>query len=128
MTDYEKRQLLALAAKSIGATEYGGPDDCRAPGIVLLDGVPTHYDGHGEFGYAWNPLEDDADCARLAGVLEIDTHFRVVGGLRVEALPPGGPLVMQTYKTADERMQAWRYAVVRAAAEYQVRMNRGVKS
>jgi hypothetical protein len=63
MTD---REMLKLAARAIGATEYGGPDDCRPPGVVLLNGEPVHYEGRGEFGYAWAPHLDDGDALRLA--------------------------------------------------------------
>lgn len=76
MSTTNTNELLLLAAKAIGATEYGGIDDCRPPGIVLLNGVPTHYEGHGEFGYAWNPLEDDGDALRLAFALGIDILHR----------------------------------------------------
>ena len=115
MTNEQKRELLALAAKAAGLSVklwegFSGT-------MCAIDDV--------RHGRMWMPLDDDGDCARLAASVEIDTHFRVVGSLRVEALPPGGPLVVQTYASADERMLAWRLAVVRAAAEYYARMNRG---
>lgn len=115
MTNEEKRELLELAAKA-----------AETP-VSMVSGVLCVFD---EECYAkpWNPLDDDGDCARLAAAVEIDTHFRVVGGLHVEALPPGGPLVVQTYENADGRMLAWRLAVVRAAVEYYVRMNAGEKA
>lgn len=73
-------QMLLLAAKAIGATEYGGPDDCRPAGVVLLNGVPTEYEGRGEFGHAWNPLKDRGQCFELAVHLQLTVHNRQIAG------------------------------------------------
>lgn len=87
MTD---RELLELAAKAMGATEYGGLDDCRGPGVVLLDGVPTEYEGRGEFGYAWNPLNDRAQCFELMVQRRISLRVEdVAWGNRVEFIATG---------------------------------------
>lgn len=100
------RELLVLAAKAIGATEYGGPDDCRGPGIVLLNGLPTHYEGHGEFGYKWDPLTDDGDALRLAVQLNLLNDPRFLHERDV---------LMFTKNTP--KLEATRLAIVRAAAE-----------
>ncbi|WP_441280601.1 hypothetical protein [Tardiphaga sp. 862_B3_N1_1] len=79
-------ELLLLAAKAIGATEYSGIDDCRAPGVVLLHGEAIHYEGRGEFGYVWNPLENFDDAFQLQTLLRTpvfwDTETSVIAGQR----------------------------------------------
>lgn len=121
------RELLVLAAKAIGATEYGGPDDCRGPGIVLLNGLPTHYEGHGEFGYKWDPLTDDGDALRLAVKLGIQvTPYPIYSEPKHSVLARKATLprdedestsveILMMYE--DDPNAATRLAIVRAAAE-----------
>ena len=100
------QELIALAAKAHGGLVY--VEECN--GWI-------HEDEEGNRGAWWNPFTDDADAFRLAAKLEIDIMFRVVGGLRVECLPPGGPRIVEPYKTSDDRILALGCAVLRAAAE-----------
>lgn len=114
--------LLALAAKAIGATEYGGPDDCRGPGIVLLRGQPMHYEGAGEFGYAWAPLYDDGDALSLvsaAGIVVIK-RTDTIDGPHIDAgyTLPSNPnwICYRGAPIGDDEPAAWRRAIVLAAA------------
>lgn len=98
------RELLELAAKVAGRN-YAIGHDWHDEGSFYVD------------GRQWNPMEDDGDALRLAGKLELDIMHRVVGGSRVEVLPPGGPLTVVRY--IDDRMAAIRRAIVEAAATVQ---------
>ena len=64
----------------------------------------------------WNPLTNDGDALRLAVKLHIDVLHRFVGGQRVEALAPGGPLQVEQCDQKT-RQAATRRAIVRATAE-----------
>lgn len=106
MSKHTDRELLELAAKAHGGLVY--IEDCN--GWI-------HQDEAGNRGSWWDPITRDGDIFQLAARLEIDIMFRVVGGMRVECLPPGGPLVVESYKSVDHRLLALSCAVLRAAAE-----------
>lgn len=116
MTD---RELLERAARAIGATEYGGPDDCRPAGVVLLNGVPTNYEGHGEFGFAWNPLIYDGDALHLAVMLAIRVDFQFRNNQPVIVCCTGEARTNEILELAgpgEHLYAAARRAIVRAAA------------
>jgi len=99
------RQLLELAARSIGAVRAEEVDGEEWLILHFSDGTETH---------GWNPLLFYADTFELAVTLELDIMHRVVGGKRVEVLPAGGPLTQEFYET--EPLSATCRAIVRAAA------------
>lgn len=99
-------EALTLAAEAAGYV-FGVDYDEHVTGpYVLEDGFPV----------PWDPEEDDAACINLAADAEIDVMFRVVGGPRVEALAPGGPLQAVPVE-GGQRMKAVRRAVFLAAVE-----------
>lgn len=102
------RELLELAAKAAGLA-LADEVDSYLPGSRALWIV-----GPGGRDVVWQPLGDDGDALRLAVRLELDIMYRVVGGDRVEVLPPGGPLTVVRY--IDDRLAATRRAIVDAAA------------
>ncbi|MEX3764421.1 hypothetical protein [Paraburkholderia phenoliruptrix] len=115
MTDLE---LLIRAARAIGATDYAGPDDCSPPGVKFLNGVPTNYEGHGEWGYAWNPSANDDEALRLAVQLHIDLQFDDPPG-HVTTLAVNPRSLCCTGKTvelAPDPQAAVRHAIVVTAA------------
>lgn len=114
---YITQAEMTLAAEAIGMSVVGWIEAWNGSHWVELEEQRKP----GDPPVLWNPLIDVGDCARLAAELQIDTHFRCVGGKRVEALPPGGPLIAQHYSEDHERMKAWHLAVVKAAAAYQKR-------
>ena len=66
----------------------------------------------------WRPREDDGDALRLASACEIDVLHRRIGGQRVEAHPPGGPVVTEYLTEEDtDPSRAMREAIFRAAVE-----------
>lgn len=67
----KKSEMLFWAASAIGATEFQGIDDCRPPGVALLRGKPTNYEGRGEWGCEWNPLDNDGEALQLAVLLNL---------------------------------------------------------
>ena len=104
MTD--TRKLLEDAALAAGLavdpnTKTAARWTVRAPSGDLLD---------------WNPLTDDGDAMRLSCTLSIDVMHRMVDGPRVEALAPGGRLIVE-HCHARGRCAATRLAIVRAAAQ-----------
>ena len=105
MTDREQMELAALAAGA-KMTDYS-------------DRTPDHWVIQGSDGVwrEWKPREDDGDALRLAARLEIDVTFRVVTQLRVEALAPGGPRIVEYYDRAEDRLPKARLAIFRAAVE-----------
>jgi hypothetical protein len=106
MTD---RELLELAAKAVGLLIRWSEMKACIQRYRLPESV-----GYGRW-VMWNPLTDDCDAFRLAGKLELDVMYRVVGGKRVEVLAAGGPLIQEFYE--GEPYAAARRAIVRAAAE-----------
>ena len=102
------RELLEMAAKAAGVEVVRH--------VASLDGKQwcVLKDEKQSF---WNPLTDDGDALRLAVALEIDVTFRVVGEMRVEALAPSGPRIVEGYDSFDGRLPATRRAIVRAAAD-----------
>jgi hypothetical protein len=100
------RELLELAARAIGAVRVEDVDGEEWLILHFADGTETH---------GWNPLRFYGDTFELAVALELDVMHRVVGGKRIEVLPPGGPLTQEFYEGAGV-LPACR-AVVRAAAE-----------
>ncbi len=99
------KELLELAAKAIGKKLIWHKD--LQPYCCLDDVIDN-----GE----WTPLTDDGDALRLAVKLHIDVLHRFVGGQRVEALAPGGPVKVE-YCDEKTREAATRRAITRAAAE-----------
>jgi hypothetical protein len=102
------RELLELAAKAAGMdyteANFAAPGEFES-GWGMVENI----------GAYWNPLTDDGDALRLAVKLEIDIMYRVVGGKRIEVLPPGGPMVRLPYEGPAE--EPTRRAIVMAAAE-----------
>ncbi|MEW6022841.1 MAG: hypothetical protein AB1807_11945 [Pseudomonadota bacterium] len=100
------RELLHLAARAIGAVRVDDVEGEQWLSLHFADGTVTH---------GWNALLFYSDTFELSVALELDIMHRVVGGTRVEVLPPGGPLTQEFY--AQDRLPATARAVVRAAAE-----------
>ena len=100
------RELLHLAARAIGAVRVDDIDGEQWLNLHFADGTVMH---------GWNALLYYSDTFELSVALELDIMHRVVGGTRVEVLPPGGPLTQEFY--AQDRLHATARAVVRAAAE-----------
>lgn len=98
----DDRTMLEMAARAAGYVVVRESDDGNA---LLLEGVQE----------SWNPLTDDGDALRLSAKLAIDIMHRFVGGQRVEALAPGGRVIVE-YCDAETRQSATRTAIVRAAA------------
>lgn len=99
------RELLHLAARAIGAVRIDDIDGEQWLNLHFADCTVTH---------GWNALLFYSDTFELAVALELDIMHRVVGGTRVEVLPPGGPLTQEFYE--QDRLPATARAVVRAAA------------
>lgn len=112
MTD---RELIELAARAAGATDYTGPDDCSAPGIKFLNGEAVHYEGSGEWGYPWNPLTDDGDALRLAVQLRMFVSVSQHQKISEAQAHPDSEIVFEKHKR--DAFAATRRAIVRAAAE-----------
>ena len=103
MTD---REILELAAKAAGVP------------IRDLDNRYDRWEADPILIHrAWNPLEDDGDCARLEAELRL-TALWMDYCVMVEV--PGEFLIAEDYDleaTTDQRQAARRFAVARAAAE-----------
>jgi len=111
-------QELLLAAKAAGATEYMGCDDCSPPGLKIYNGRVLHYEGHGEFGYAWDPCNNDGDSRQLQVACMLGTGFAPGGS--AWAAPSFGVsrATYVDYKGREaEAAAAMRMAVFRAAVE-----------
>lgn len=110
-----ERELLEQAAKAINR-RITSWNTAQGEEIAVLDD-----------GSFWQPLHRNritdchGDAQRLACALEIDVTFRVVGGMRVEALPPGGPLIVEPYSQASDRAAVMCLAITRAAAGFGAR-------
>jgi hypothetical protein len=100
------RELLELAARALGAIEVETVEGENWVNLHFADGSTI---------FNWNPLVHGDDTLNLSVALELDIMHRVVGGRRVEVLPPGGPLTQEFYK--GDGMPATCRAVTRAAAE-----------
>lgn len=120
MISKEDRNLLDLAAAALGLTEFGGPDDCRPAGLVLLRGVPTHYEGHGEFGYAWNPLNDPASAFALMADVPLSVQYAPYNKINVRC----GTRLLWTaaYLHEHHREAVTRRALVHATIEFNPRV------
>ena len=71
-------------------------------------------------------IDKDRDSRVVQCAWEIDVLFRRVGGMRVEAIGPGIPSIVE-YCTDDTRTAATRVAVLRAAAKlYEHRTANGI--
>ena len=99
------RELLELAARALGAVRVEDVDGEQWLVLHFADGTVAH---------GWNPLVHSDDTFVLSVRLELDIMHRVVGGKRVEVLPPGGPLTQEFYD--GDGLLATARAVVRAAA------------
>ena len=76
----------------------------------------------------WSPRTNDGDAARLSAACRIDVLHRVVGGCRVEALPPGGPAEVVFLAEEDlDPCRAMREAVFRAAVALGRKMQAGTR-
>ena len=103
------RELLELAAKAAGKKIriYSGMIVEPGTDIVCMD----------EFGRKWNPLTDDGDALRLAGCLCMSVS---TGPCEASANSIGGALrgfFAKEDTIHQDKMQAIRRAIVRAAAE-----------
>ena len=99
------RELLELAARALGAVRVDDVDGEQWLVLHFADGTVMH---------GWNPLVHSDDTFVLSVRLELDIMHRVVGGKRVEVLPPGGPLTQEFYE--GDSVPAAARAVVRSAA------------
>jgi len=100
------RELLELAARALGAVHVEDVDGEEWVNLHFADGSTVFH---------WNPLVHRDDTLELSVRLEMDIMHRVVGGRRVEVLPPGGPLTQEFYE--GDGLPATCRAVTRAAAE-----------
>lgn len=97
----EDRQLVELAAK--------------AAGIRLDPGTLTERgrDGH---GWAYNPLDDDGQCFRLAVQFNASPAWTTIYNRKVAYAGSIGT-TGEFYETDEQKLAATRRAIVRAAAE-----------
>ncbi len=119
MTTNTDRELLELAAKAFWGDQID--DVCLVRWLDADEAIGYTYgenqDHNGQdVELVWNPLDDDGDALRLSCCLEIDLAYRVVSQIRVEALAPGGPRIVEVYDQSNGRSAATRRAIVRVAA------------
>lgn len=115
MTD---RELLELSAKAAGIVQTGYVSEGQYHHAALL------YNNEDDCSVRWNPLIDDGDAFRLAGMLHINIQHNVslvdAGPGSVTAFPCGSPGLAAAESSSfdlDERMSSIRRAITRAAAE-----------
>lgn len=125
MDKEEIRRLNDCAARAIGGTLSEGYSKRRTgPTWDTWEWVGPL--GINVNGVIFHPLTKDRDSRVLQCTLEIDVLFRRVGGMRVEAIGPGIPSIVE-YCTDDTRTAATRVAVLRAAAKlYEYRTANGI--
>lgn len=100
------RELLELAGRALGAA--------RVEDVEGENWVNLHFDNSPNM-HGWNPLLHADDALILAVRLELDIMHRVVGGHRVEILPPGGPLTVEP--VGANPLEAACRAITRTAAQ-----------
>lgn len=118
MTDIE---LLELAAKAAGI-EYTTWH--QKPAQIINHG------NHLRETKLWNPLTDDGDAFRLMVWLKLharqfpildDGFDAPLGMVEVWRVDDDGPMHVEFLRSGDDRLVATRRAIVRAAAEMQLR-------
>lgn len=113
MTD---RQLLELAAKSIGISGYFHPAHGMVVGYIRKDDDTLDV-------AEWSPITNDADAFRLAGALKIDVIHNDPQDNSPWVMANGFHAV-EDVEDESHRLAATRRAITRAAAEIQLARER----